>query len=81
MKIIDCFTFYNELDLLNYRLNILNNVVDYFIIVESTHTHVGKEKNLIYEENKGSSFIYDLKNGNLPLNGRSKRVIMPMIFK
>ena len=48
MKIIDCFTFYNELDLLNYRLNILNNVVDYFIIVESTHTHVGKEKNLIY---------------------------------
>jgi len=34
-----------------------------------------------YEENKGSSFIYDLKNGNLPLNGRSKRVIMPMIFK
>ena len=34
-----------------------------------------------YEENKGSSFIYDLKNGNLPLNGRSKRVIMPMIFQ
>ena len=37
MKIIDCFIFYNELDLLNYRLNVLNNVVDYFIIVEATH--------------------------------------------
>jgi beta-1,4-mannosyl-glycoprotein beta-1,4-N-acetylglucosaminyltransferase len=52
MKIIDCFTFYNELDLLNYRLNILNDVVDYFIIIEATHTFVGKEKNLFYEENK-----------------------------
>lgn len=52
MKIIDCFIFYNELDLLNYRLNILNDVVDYFIIVEATHKHNGKEKNLIYEENK-----------------------------
>jgi len=29
MKIIDCFLFYNELDLLNYRLNILYDVVDF----------------------------------------------------
>jgi beta-1,4-mannosyl-glycoprotein beta-1,4-N-acetylglucosaminyltransferase len=52
LKIIDCFTFYNELDLLNYRLNILNEVVDYFIIVEATHTHIGNEKKLLYNENK-----------------------------
>ena len=51
-KIIDCFIFYNELDMLNYRLNILANVVDYFVLVESTHTHVGKEKTLFYNENK-----------------------------
>jgi beta-1,4-mannosyl-glycoprotein beta-1,4-N-acetylglucosaminyltransferase len=51
-KIIDCFIFYNELDLLTYRLNILNNVVDFFVIVESTHTHSGKEKKLFYNENK-----------------------------
>jgi beta-1,4-mannosyl-glycoprotein beta-1,4-N-acetylglucosaminyltransferase len=51
-KIIDCFIFYNELDLLNYRLNILNNVVDYFIIVEATHTFTGRCKSLIYNENK-----------------------------
>lgn len=51
MKIIDCFTFYNEIDLLIYRLNILNDIVDYFIIVESTHTHVGKEKILYFQEN------------------------------
>jgi len=52
MKIIDSFIFYNELDLLNYRLNILKDVVDYFIIVESTHTFAGKEKALFYLENK-----------------------------
>ena len=52
MKIIDCFIFYNELDLLTYRLNLLNNIVDYFIIVESTHTFVGKEKKLFFDENK-----------------------------
>jgi len=51
-KIVDCFTFYNELEMLKYRLAVLNNVVDYFIIVESTHTFVGKEKQLYFEENK-----------------------------
>lgn len=51
-KIIDCFIFYNELDMLTYRLNILNDTVDYFVLVEATHTHVGKEKPLFYQENK-----------------------------
>jgi beta-1,4-mannosyl-glycoprotein beta-1,4-N-acetylglucosaminyltransferase len=52
MKIIDCFIFYNELDLLKYRLCILNDYVDFFVLVESRHTHTGKEKELIYENNK-----------------------------
>jgi beta-1,4-mannosyl-glycoprotein beta-1,4-N-acetylglucosaminyltransferase len=52
MKIVDCFIFYNELDLLKYRLHLLNEVVDYFVLVESTHTFVGKEKQLYYQENQ-----------------------------
>lgn len=52
MLIIDAFIFYNEIDLLLYRLSILNDVVDYFILIESKYTFVGKEKNLFYEENK-----------------------------
>jgi len=52
MKIIDCFIFYNELDLLQYRLNTLNDYIDYFIIVESIYTHSGNEKVLFYEKNK-----------------------------
>ena len=52
MKIIDAFTFYNELDLLLYRLTALDHIVDYFIIVEATKTHAGKDKPLFFEENK-----------------------------
>jgi len=52
MKIIDCFLFYNEVDILNYRLNILKDIVDYFVIVESKYTFSGKEKNLYLEDNK-----------------------------
>lgn len=52
MKIIDSFIFYNELDLLEYRLSILDEYVDYFILVESTHTFTGKPKKMYYEENK-----------------------------
>ena len=52
MKIIDCFTFYNELQLLEYRLSILYDVVDYFIIVEANQTYRGKNKELFYNKNK-----------------------------
>lgn len=52
MKIIDAFIFYNELELLYYRLSILYDIVDYFIIVEATLTHAGNPKILYYNENK-----------------------------
>ena len=51
-KIIDCFTFYNEMDLLFYRLTLLYDFVDYFIIVESNYTHAGNKKILYFQENK-----------------------------
>jgi beta-1,4-mannosyl-glycoprotein beta-1,4-N-acetylglucosaminyltransferase len=52
MKIIDCFIFYNELDMLNYRLAVLDENVDYFILVESTHTHTGVEKTCTFNDYK-----------------------------
>ena len=52
MKIIDTCIFYNELDLLSYRLHILDPYVDAFVIVESTHTFSGHKKPLYYGENK-----------------------------
>ncbi len=50
--VFDCFTFFNELDILEIRLNVLNDVVDKFVLVEATKTHQGKDKPLIYNENK-----------------------------
>ena len=45
------FLFYNELDLLTYRLNILNDYVDYFVICESAFTFTGTPKKSFYLEN------------------------------
>lgn len=50
--LIDGFTFYNELEMLYYRMTVLNDVVDYFVITEATKTHAGKDKPLYYNENK-----------------------------
>jgi beta-1,4-mannosyl-glycoprotein beta-1,4-N-acetylglucosaminyltransferase len=52
MKIIDSFIFYNELDLLFYRLSILYEHVDKFILVECRYTFSGHTKPLFYLENK-----------------------------
>lgn len=52
MKIYDTFIFFNELDLLDLRLKILDNVVDYFIISEFNITHSGLKKEYIFEKNK-----------------------------
>jgi beta-1,4-mannosyl-glycoprotein beta-1,4-N-acetylglucosaminyltransferase len=51
-KIYDCFNFFNELDILEIRLNTLYEYVDYFVIVESSVTHSGVEKPFYFEENK-----------------------------
>ncbi|MBI5858907.1 MAG: hypothetical protein HZB42_14845 [Sphingobacteriales bacterium] len=52
MKVIDGFTFFNELDLLEFRLKLLDNVVDHFVIAESGLTHSGQPKPLYFEETK-----------------------------
>jgi beta-1,4-mannosyl-glycoprotein beta-1,4-N-acetylglucosaminyltransferase len=52
MKVVDVFPFFNELDILEIRLNILDPYVDYFILSEATKTFSGIEKPLYYQENK-----------------------------
>jgi hypothetical protein len=44
MKVYDCFTFFNELELLEIRLHELNDVVDYFVIAEANMSHSGNPK-------------------------------------
>lgn len=52
MKIYDTFCFFNELDILELRLNILDPVVDYFVISESSVTHTGIAKPYYFDKNK-----------------------------
>lgn len=50
--VYDCFTFFNELDLLEIRLNLLEDVVDRFVLVEMSKTHTGNQKPFYFDENK-----------------------------
>jgi beta-1,4-mannosyl-glycoprotein beta-1,4-N-acetylglucosaminyltransferase len=51
-KIYDTFTFFNELELLAIRLEELDPVVDYFVLVEGTQTFTGAPKPLYFKENR-----------------------------
>lgn len=50
--VYDCFSFFNELDVLEVRLNVLKDVVDRFVIVEAIWTHTGRPKELLFEKNR-----------------------------
>lgn len=72
-QIIDAFMFYNELNMLDFRLTELYEHVDKFVIVEATKTFSGKPKELYYELNKNRYqkyadkilyFVTDLPDSN-----------------
>jgi len=51
MKTYDCFTFFNELDVLEFRLQELYDTVDHFVIAEANMSHSGKPKEYILLDN------------------------------
>lgn len=72
MKVYDCFTFFNEFDVLEIRINELWDQVDYFVISEANKTHTGQPKPFLLEQNwhrfkQYSEKIRYLKNTNVPL--------------
>ena len=74
MKIFDCFMYFDEEVILDLRLNILNDYVDYFIIVESTFNHKGQKRDLKFDIKKFSKFekkiiylIYDEQPSNIQI--------------
>lgn len=56
MKIYDCFIYYDEDFILDLRLNILNNFVDKFVIVEADYDHQGKKKKRNFDINNFKAF-------------------------
>ena len=56
MKIYDCITFSNEKLLYNLRLNILDEFVDHFIVMEANYTHSGNKKKINFNINHYPKF-------------------------
>ncbi|WP_026506849.1 glycosyl transferase GT17 family protein [Butyrivibrio sp. MC2013] len=50
--VYDCIPFFNELDILKLRLNVLDPYVDRFVIEEATTTFSGEPKKLVFEAHK-----------------------------
>jgi beta-1,4-mannosyl-glycoprotein beta-1,4-N-acetylglucosaminyltransferase len=80
--LVDGFTFFNELDMLEYRLTILDDIVDYFVLVEGTKTHAGHPKLMYYSMNKERfakwnnkiiHIVVDLKSSKPWHNERTQR--------
>ena len=60
--IIDAFTFNFELDLLEIRLNELKHVVDYHILVESSHTVYGSPKAMYFDLHKWQNRFFKFRD-------------------
>ena len=61
MAIYDCFQYFNEDHIVDLRLHILDEYVDYFVISESTKTHQGKNKKLNFDIKNFSKFKNKIK--------------------
>lgn len=50
--IFDCIPFFNELDILKLRMQILAPLVDYFVLEEATVTFSGEPKEMVFAEHR-----------------------------
>ena len=48
--------FFDEEQILDLRFNVLNEIVDFFVIVESIYNHRGEKRELIFDKNKFGKF-------------------------
>lgn len=67
--IVDCFTFHNELEMLELRLETLRDVVDAFVLVEATETFQRQPKPLYYAENKARFSAFNDRIRHVTLRG------------
>ena len=74
MKIFDCFSYWDEDLLLDLRLNVLNDLVDFFVIIEGNKTWQNNPKKFRFDINKYNKFkekiiyvkVEDLPDGDNP---------------
>ena len=80
-KIYDCCMFFNEVELLQIRLEELYDYVDHFVIVESQETHRGTPKPLYFLENQHLFEKYLDKIIYVPLTEKLKTSNNPKSWK
>ena len=71
MRIYDCFMYYDEDLILDLRLNLLNNYVKKFVLVEANYTHSGNKRSFNFDINKFQKFknkIIYIQVKDAPLN-------------
>lgn len=92
MKIVDVVPFFDEVDLLEIRMNVLNPVVDYFVISEYDYSFAGLEKpynlqeklerfknfssKMIYVQEKQSKILTAFENDDLQKNSIKRHLKM-----
>jgi len=65
-QVVDIVLFNNELELLDLRVKILEDVVDFFIVKEATHTFQGDSKELLsktYDHPKVFTYVVEFSTG------------------
>ena len=77
----DCFFFFNEFDLLEIRLNILDDYVDYFVIIEASTTFMGKPKEMNFANNKDryKDFLHKIIYYEIPWSPISMKQIQKIL--
>ena len=76
MAIYDCFTYCGEDLILDLRFNILNKVIDKFVVVEANKYHSGVSKKFSFNLNKFESFrdkIIYIRVENFPKHNGERR--------
>jgi beta-1,4-mannosyl-glycoprotein beta-1,4-N-acetylglucosaminyltransferase len=51
-KVIDCFLYNGENDLLSLKLAVTSRVVDYYIVIEGKFSFKGTERDMLFDINK-----------------------------
>jgi hypothetical protein len=79
MKVYDVFSFYNEFDVLEIRLQELWDTVDVFVLLESCTTHVGNPKEYLFEQNKDrfSKYLEKIRHIKLDVPFEEQKKIFP----
>ena len=71
-KVFDCILFFDENDLLEIRLNILDKYVDYFVIVEALQDHRGNKKEINLDLRRFKQFSKKIRHIKINLPDTKK---------